>query len=517
VDLFDHSVYYGIYRDDGLVALKGEHGPEYLKYWLTAFQWRVNELAESDCLQFTVCIWDPNFRGSWEDDKVQVFEEDYFPFLDMKLFWNDDGRLETGVYMKPNQELKYLNTESSHAPACLKAIPKGVFKRLAKLTTINGSNADESLENLYPTHVEKLRSAGLISGKIPSLGEQLCHMDEQEDQVTAQKTKRRKRDRKRAIYFKLGFSNFWRTPIHKIIKRIKDRFNLAWLRVSMSYHRFNNLRETFQADLTTKLSEDIVSLDFKNLACNCQKKSKDDKGLCIYGGACRKSIVVYKTTCLTTGKVYIGNTQQHLKKRMQQHFQDVRKMVLTETRSDSFAYHFAESISPPSDKSIKLKIREMIDIKCEVLWQGRPMSCVKTFGTKSCALCAKERIEILKIARESPHLAINSCNEIYGGCRHKPKFHRYQPDKTEPSTDDPKAGERVASSSSSVDSPSANSSLPSEVSYITPSNSTLKSGDSLAASAASENMFSLSPDSSSGPQFSFEFDTEVANRKLDRL
>jgi hypothetical protein len=89
----------------------------------------------------------------------------------------------------------------------------------------------------------------------------------------------------------------------------------------MSYHRFNNLRETFSGDLSKKLTEGIIYMDFKNLPCNCQEKGAN--GLCLYEGDCRKSIVVYKTTCLKTGKMHIGNTQQHFKKRMQQHFQDV--------------------------------------------------------------------------------------------------------------------------------------------------------------------------------------------------
>ena len=131
-------------------------------------------------------------------------------------------------------------------------------------------------------------------------------------------------------------------------------------------------------------------------------------------------------------------------------------MVLVEKRSDSFAAHFAESFSPPafdetSGKTVKLKIREKLDIKVEVVWQGRALTCVKTFGTKGCALCSKERVEILKIARGSPQLAINSCNEIYGSCRHRPRFHRYKAENKKPSTDDPTEGERVAGSGLSFD------------------------------------------------------------------
>ncbi|CAB9506324.1 unknown protein [Seminavis robusta] len=56
-------------------------------------------------------------------------------------------------------------------------------------------------------------------------------------------------------------------------------------------------------------------------------------------------------------------------------------------------------------------------IEISILWQGNPISTVKTFGTRHCSLCNRERLEILKRSRESPEKLINSCNEIYGACR----------------------------------------------------------------------------------------------------
>ena len=37
----------------------------------------------------------------------------------------------------------------------------------------------------------------------------------------------------------------------------------------------------------------------------------------------------------------------------------------------------------------------------------------------------KERLEILKASKQQPKRLINSCNELYGACRHRPVFHRY--------------------------------------------------------------------------------------------
>jgi hypothetical protein len=82
----------------------------------------------------------------------------------------------------------------------------------------------------------------------------------------------------------------------------------------MSYHRFTNLRELFQGDLTRKLTSKVESLDFMQRECNCRLGK--DKG-CGYNNICRNTIVVYKVQCVNSGKVYIGNTQQTFKKRMQ--------------------------------------------------------------------------------------------------------------------------------------------------------------------------------------------------------
>ena len=71
----------------------------------------------------------------------------------------------------------------------------------------------------------------------------------------------------------------------------------------------------------------------------------------------------------------------------------------------------------------------------EIIWQGNPITCMKSFGKLSCLLCMRERMEILTRAKKNPDKQINSCGEIYGACRHNPKFHRYTMN-NQASTDD---------------------------------------------------------------------------------
>jgi hypothetical protein len=221
--------------------------------------------------------------------KARTYTENEFPFLDMELSWSDDGTLKFGVHMKPNQPTTQV--WSAHTPGCFKAIKTGVCYRLTKLTTVNKDSVDLKLDKIYPEHFGTLNKANLLKDfEAPTLGVKAAELEAaSKDEVGQATKKRRERDRKRAIYFKVGFCNYWRTLIHKMIHEVKSRFpSLTWLRVSMSYHRFSIMRELFQGDLNTKLNCNVISKDFQKLPCNCRNKQA-----CLYSGDCRTSIVVY--------------------------------------------------------------------------------------------------------------------------------------------------------------------------------------------------------------------------------
>ena len=62
-------------------------------------------------------------------------------------------------------------------------------------------------------------------------------------------------------------------------------------------------------------------------------------------------------------------------------------------------------------------------------WQGKPISTVKTFKNLNCSLCTRERLEIYKAMKldkkNNTNFLINTLNELCGGCRHIPRFHRF--------------------------------------------------------------------------------------------
>jgi hypothetical protein len=141
--LFRESPFSGIYRDDGLVAFNGKQSPSEIVSWLDEFQLEVNRVTDYDGLQFIMCLWDKDEIG-FAHERMSIEEEDFLPFLDMKLFWNKQEELTFTVFHKPGQQIKYLNRDSTHPPHVFRAIKFGILKRLSSLTTAS----TETKENL---------------------------------------------------------------------------------------------------------------------------------------------------------------------------------------------------------------------------------------------------------------------------------------------------------------------------------------------------------------------------------
>ena len=101
------------------------------------------------------------------------------------------------------------------------------------------------------------------------------------------------------------------------------------------------------------------------------------------------------------------------------------------TNSDTFASHFSKHLldtnSDPTPKN------QRVMMKFEIMDELEPISAMKSFKKLECKLCMKERLAILKASFEGDKI-MNSRLEIYGGCRHKKKFHNFL---TSTDTDEP--------------------------------------------------------------------------------
>ncbi len=179
---------------------------------------------------------------------------------------------------------------NQHTKHYFKAITKGVFKRLAKLTTAHKSNENAKLKDLYPKHRKALENANLT---IPNTT--------LKEQLILNNKPRKERDKDSwNIYFCIGYSQVWEKPISRVIRRLIKSFGLTWLRCQMTTHRFSNLSEIFSGDLSAKLVKNVDSLDHLCRPCNCSAPSRIN-GECAYNGKCRQVGIIYEVKCKKNG------------------------------------------------------------------------------------------------------------------------------------------------------------------------------------------------------------------------
>ena len=148
----------------------------------------------------------------------------------------------------------------------------------------------------------------------------------QDEKVEKEKERDVSVKKNRNFYFCVAYSHYFSTAIHRVIDRLKNLFNLAWLRVWISYHRFNNLAELFNGDLAAKIGQGIFSKDLMDRECNCSLPYKVN-GKCVYEGKFRSRCIIYKVKLCMCDDIYIGNTQQTFKKRMDGHFFDLQRLL----------------------------------------------------------------------------------------------------------------------------------------------------------------------------------------------
>ena len=86
-DIFDPTMFKGIYRDDGFVVFKDNLLKSEVAVWLERCQERIDKLVESKFLKFTAVIWGNDKEDGKKYNIVSVNRSEYFPYLDMEMFW----------------------------------------------------------------------------------------------------------------------------------------------------------------------------------------------------------------------------------------------------------------------------------------------------------------------------------------------------------------------------------------------------------------------------------------------
>eukprot|EP00957_Ditylum_brightwellii_P019457 1467982-Ditylum_brightwellii.AAC.2 len=106
--------------------------------WLSRYQTLVNKIVEGNYLQFTTEVWSPmepstnktsnnnankrqihSLMEKWMK-RVKLCTTNVFPFLGMKMMWDNMGFLQFGVYHEEGQAIKYIYIAAAATyPACL--------------------------------------------------------------------------------------------------------------------------------------------------------------------------------------------------------------------------------------------------------------------------------------------------------------------------------------------------------------------------------------------------------------
>ena len=102
---------------------------------------------------------------------------------------------------------------------------------------------------------------------------------------------------------------------------------MKMLHSRISYHRFNNLAELLDGDFAAKIGQGIFSKYLMDRECNFSLPSKvNGKG--VYEGIFWSKCIIYEVKCSMCDAIYIGNTQQTFKKRIDIHFSDILHLLL---------------------------------------------------------------------------------------------------------------------------------------------------------------------------------------------
>jgi hypothetical protein len=106
-----------------------------------------------------------------------------------------------------------------------------------------------TMHQLYPEHAKALQHAGLSGSRLPTLKHVLDSRSGTPRQSYSQSRKKSK-----AVFFCLGYSRFWKTPIHVLLQCLCIKYNLL---------------QMFQGHLNQVLMKNVESEDYRDCPCNC--------------------------------------------------------------------------------------------------------------------------------------------------------------------------------------------------------------------------------------------------------
>jgi hypothetical protein len=163
--------------------------------------------------------------------RITINGESSFPYLDIKLSSNENNRLNFNVHKKPNELVTYLNTHSHHYRHHKSAVLSGLELRLALLTTMTPENADLSISTIYPEKHEALRTPGQLKENQEMRTLRAVREDESGSGPLRLERKSCQTDHHDTLFItKYANCGPNTRPINQVIKKLRNQYNLRWLR-----------------------------------------------------------------------------------------------------------------------------------------------------------------------------------------------------------------------------------------------------------------------------------------------
>ena len=356
---------FGLYRDDGLGVIKETSR-------------RIEQIKKDLCALFKK----HGLRITIEANKKSV------DYLDITLDLNN-GKYKP--YNKPNNLPIYVHSKSNHPPNIIKNLPAAINNRLCTISSDNEIFKKSS--NIY-------QRALYDSG----------YRHQLQYKPTSIHTKQRTRKRN-ITWYNPPFSKNVSTNIGKLfLKLIKEEFpeehplhpifNKNTLKVS--YCSMKSVKDIIDSHNHKLLAnkEQHSAQDQLTKLCNCRSKTD-----CPLQGKCLLSAIIYQAKVSTQvgEESYIGLTETSFKARYNNH-------------KASFTHQEKRKSTELSKHIWQLKDSNTnFNISWKLLEQSTPFKN----GSKSCALCLKEKYYIIY----RPQLGtLNKRNELVSTCRHAGKF-----------------------------------------------------------------------------------------------
>ena len=357
----------GLYRDDGLAVNSGSK-------------------KENEEIKKQICKVFKNLGLSITSEaNLKIVN-----FLDITL------DLNTGLYkpyMKDNDLPLYVNSHSNHPPLVIQNIPKGVNRRLSRIS---------ANKQVFDASVQPFQEALIKSGH--------THKLEYEPES---ETKTKKRNRKKPVT--------WFNPPYSI--NVKSNIGKEFLKLlDVAFPRSNPLHKIFSRQtvkISYKCMPNMASAVSRHnvkilsdppaqpaapvqakVSCNC----RHGLASCPVQGKCLTDSVVYRASVTETvsgdTETYTGLTGNRFKERWYKHNSDMRNEK--DRHNTSLSAHVWE-----------LKERKIdFTLKWDFIERAPSFNPIN----KKCRLCLKEKFHILY---NSDNSSLNKRQEIFNTCRHR--------------------------------------------------------------------------------------------------